>query len=263
MALAFCGLGCMPGKVKAGGPAPQLTPDSGVKMKIARKIWQNECAGSVKGLVAWNAGEAFPSLGIGHFIWFPSRVNERFEESFPDLVAFARQRGVRMPAIFNGAAPWRTRDELLKPDVRGGLPERMRQWLASNAALQLQGDFIIRRSMAAFGKMKRCTANPAALQRKYMSVASTPNGMYALIDYVNFKGEGINPNERYKGQGWGVLQALEEMRDVRPGQAAAVEFAEAAKRVLTRRVNNSPAARGEKRWLKGWHNRCDSYKKSL
>ena len=39
--------------------------------------------------------------------------------------------------------------------------------------------------------------------------------------------------------------------------------AEAAKRVLQRRVDNSPPARGEARWLAGWRNRCDSYKRSL
>ena len=58
-------------------------------------------------------------------------------------------------------------------------------------------------------------------------------------------------------------QVLEEMRPVSPGQPAAVEFAEAAKRVLHRRVNNSPPGRGEARWLAGWRNRCDSYKRNL
>ena len=53
------------------------------------------------------------------------------------------------------------------------------------------------------------------------------------------------------------------MRPVSPGQPAAVEFAEAAKRVLQRRVDNSPPGRGEARWLAGWRNRCDSYKRNL
>ena len=89
------------------------------------------------------------------------------------------------------------------------------------------------------------------------------DGMYALIDYVNFKGEGTNPAEHYRGIGWGLRQVLEEMRSVSPGQPAAVEFAEAAKRVLQRRVDNSPPGRGEARWLAGWWNRCDSYKRNL
>ena len=101
------------------------------------------------------------------------------------------------------------------------------------------------------------------IRDSYYAVASVPNGMYALIDYVNFKGEGTNPAEHYRGIGWGLRQVLEEMRSVSPGQPAAVEFAEAAKRVLQRRVDNSPPGRGEARWLAGWWNRCDSYKRNL
>ena len=56
--------------------------------RIAKKIWQNECAGTVEGLTSWNAGENFASLGIGHFIWYPKGVRGHFEESFPGLVSF-------------------------------------------------------------------------------------------------------------------------------------------------------------------------------
>jgi len=37
------------------------------------------------------------------------------------------------------------------------------------------------------------------------------------------------------------------------------EFSDCAKKVLEERVRNSPASRGEKRWLKGWFNRIDTY----
>ena len=39
---------------------------------VGRKVWVNECDGTVAGLTSWNADEAFPSLGIGHFIWYPA-----------------------------------------------------------------------------------------------------------------------------------------------------------------------------------------------
>lgn len=85
-----------------------------------------------------------------------------------------------------------------------------------------------------------------------------------LIDYVNFKGEGTNPAEPIPGAGLGAQAgAGGDAPGPLPGQPAAVEFAEAAKRVLQRRVDNSPPARGEARWLAGWRNRCDSYKRSL
>jgi hypothetical protein len=83
-------------------------------------------------------------------------------------------------------------------------------------------------------------------------------GRYALVDYVNFKGEGSRPEERYAGQGWGLAQVLAEMRG---GLPANVDFAGAAARVLERRVQNAPNERREQRWLPGWMRRVDSYRR--
>ena len=57
-----------------------------------------------------------------------------------------------------------------------------------------------------------------------------------------------------------ALMVLEEMEGFPTGRAATAEFSRAAAEVLTRRVENSPAARGEKRWLAGWLNRCKTYR---
>ena len=38
--------------------------------EIGEKIFRNEAAGKKENLVYWNSGENFPSLGIGHFIWY-------------------------------------------------------------------------------------------------------------------------------------------------------------------------------------------------
>ena len=51
-------------------------------LKIGKKIWQNECNGTVAGLTSWNEGENFASLGIGHFIWYPKGQRGPFDESF-------------------------------------------------------------------------------------------------------------------------------------------------------------------------------------
>ena len=79
--------------------------------------------------------------------------------------------------------------------------------------------------------------------------------MYALIDYVNFKGEGISEKERYKNQGWGLLQVLEHMNP--ENQNIMQEFARSADYVLTRRVENAP--RDETHWLTGWRKRINTY----
>lgn len=247
--------------VLSAGVVEAQAPSAEVRKKIAAKIWQNECAGTVKGLVSWNKGEEFPSLGIGHFIWYPAGVKGKFEESFPSLVVFAESKGIKVPGIAKGKAPWSDRNVFAGADVKGGTADQLRRWLA--ATTEVQADFIIARSMAALKRMEAASRQPDVVRARYMAVASSPQGMYALIDYVNFKGEGVNASERYNGEGWGLLQVLEDMAPVGKGTQAAGEFSKAAKRVLQRRIANSPKSRGEARWSAGWMNRCDTYAKPL
>jgi hypothetical protein len=247
---------------RAGGaPGSQLS--AAQKSTIGRKIWQNECGGTVTGLTTWNAGEEFPSLGIGHFIWYPAGVKGRFKESWPQFIAFAKQKGATPPAVaLELASPWRSKAEFQR-DFNGPRLTGLRDWLA--ATVGLQTDFIIARSHAALPAMLATApgSERAKIEANYRKVGTTPNGTYALIDYVNFKGDGTLATERYQGQGWGLLQVLAGMREVPAGQAAAAEFAASAKRMLSRRVANAPAERGEGRWLPGWHNRCATYAKPL
>jgi hypothetical protein len=236
---------------------------AGQKSAIGRKIWQNECAGTVDGLTSWNGGEEFPSLGIGHFIWYPAGVNGRFEESWPEFIAFAKKRGAQPPAVASLAdSPWRSRRQF-QAEFHGPQLTALRKWLA--ASVPVQTDFIVARSRAALPKILAAApaSERARIEANYHKVAASAAGTYALVDYVNFKGEGTNPAERYNGRGWGLLQVLGEMRDVPAGPPAAKEFAAAAKRVLSRRIANSPPARGEARWLPGWHNRCETYARPL
>ncbi len=247
--------------VHSSGFAAELS--AAQKNAIGKKIWQNECAGTVSGLTTWNAGEEFPSLGIGHFIWYPAGFKGRFQESWPQFIEFSKKQGAKPPAVaLQRHSPWKSKAEFQKA-FNGAELSELRLWLAANVALQT--DFIIARSQAAMPKI--LAAAPASERKKieanYRKVSTTPQGTYALIDYVNFKGEGTNPAERYQGRGWGLLQVLGEMKEVPAGSAAASEFAASSKRVLSRRIANSPPDRGEKRWESGWHNRCNTYAKPL
>jgi hypothetical protein len=100
-------------------------------------------------------------------------------------------------------------------------------------------------------------SNRANVQQQFERVARSGQGCYALVDYVNFKGEGVLHTERYRNQGWGLLQVLEEMTgsNGHPLQ----EFSASAKAVLVRRVKNAPVERNESRWLPGWIKRVNSY----
>ena len=243
--------------VWADDPPFTLTADQ--KSRIGKKIWANECGGRIDGLTSWNGGEEFPSLGIGHFIWYPKGFNGPFQESFPQLIEFAKQRKANPPAVAQQRhCPWNSKAEF-EASLNGPELKELRTWLANS--INLQTDFIIARSREALSKMKEAAPKDQAgrIERNYSKVATTSNGVYALIDYVNFKGEGVNPKERYNGRGWGLMWVLMEMKDVSNGQPAAREFAAAAKRVLDRRIANSPPDRGEERWRQGWHNRCDGY----
>jgi len=252
---------CAPGNPQVGASTSQLTHAQ--RSAIGKKIWLNESGGKVDGLTAWNVGEEFPSLGIGHFIWYPAGFNGRFKESWPDFIAYANSRGANPPTIAKVAdSPWNTRAEFLK-DFRSPEMVGLRSWLAST--VNLQTDYIIERSRGAFPKILAAAppTERSKIQANYHKVATTSQGSYALIDYVNFKGDGTSQTEKYNGQGWGLLQVLGGMEDVGSGPEAAQEFAASAKRVLSRRIDNSPADRGEARWEEGWHNRCNTYAKAL
>ena len=242
---------------------PILSPAS--KRKIGQKIWQNESGGTVSGLTAWNNGEEFPSLGIGHFIWYPKNFNGPYTESFPSFIRYAQQRkakGIPDWVLQSPDCPWSSQASF-NAAKNGTQLTSLRNFLAAN--IELQTDFILIKSQAALGKILSSApiSQRQTIRQNYSKVATTSNGAYALIDYVNFKGEGVNPKEQYKGQGWGLLQVLANMRNTSDGQAAAKEFSSSAKRMLDLRIKNSDPSRGESRWREGWHNRCDTYARPL
>lgn len=226
--------------------------------EVGQKIWKNECGGSIPGLTHWNVGEEFPSLGIGHFIWYPEGTTGRFEERFPRLLAFLKDNGAKLPDWITPEThcPWQSREEFFK-DFNGEKLTSLRNFLASTVPLQTQ--FLVYRLENALPKMleKAPESERATIEKRFYKVLNSGGkGTFALIDYVNFKGEGVLDSERYKGQGWGMLQVLEGMTDKGP---PVQDFAESAARALTRRVENSPPERKEERWLQGWKKRVAAY----
>jgi hypothetical protein len=231
-------------------------------LKIGKRVWQNECNGTISGLTAWNKGEDFASLGIGHFIWYPKGRRGPFDESFPELVSFISNRGAKFPTLLLGVGrgqpcPWNSRTEFLRAEHTPEM-NQLRRFLVDT--IDLQAEFLVARLEAALPKMlaEAASAERTNVQQQFERLTKTPQGCYALVDYVNFKGEGVLATERYHGQGWGLLQVLEAMHG--NSEADAVdEFSRAASAVLTRRVQNAPPERHESRWLTGWLRRVNSY----
>ena len=227
--------------------------------RIGKRIWQNECGGTISGLTSWNVGENFASLGIGHFIWYPKGQRGPFDESFPKLVRFVSAHGAKLPPFLLAGhdtfCPWDSRVEFQQA-IDSPKMKQLRQFLVDT--IDLQAQFLIARLQEALPKMMAQASDRENVQRQFDRVASSAQGCYALVDYVNFKGEGTLPTERYHGEGWGLLQVLENMHGT---ESALDEFAASAKTVLRRRVANSPPERGEARWLSGWLARVDGYAK--
>ncbi|PTX99608.1 hypothetical protein DB346_17410 [Verrucomicrobia bacterium LW23] len=242
----------------ASGSAPIKLTDEQAQT-IGRQIWKNECAGTVEGLTSWNKGEFFPSLGIGHFIWYPRGVTGPFQESFPGLIAFLRADGVKIPGWLANpeqGCPWPDRAAFMA-DIDGPKLSELRKLLAGTIAQQAR--YAAQRSQQSLPKMVAglSASDKAHVEKQFAYVAAHPKGVYALVDYVNFKGEGVKDTERYNGQGWGLLQILQEMNAKGPGAGAVSAFADGAAFVLKRRVENKPA---EKKWLPGWLNRVNTYR---
>jgi hypothetical protein len=228
------------------------------KDRIGKKVWQNECSGTYDGLTTWNKGEEFPSLGIGHFIWLPKNAHVPFGQSFPDVMNFVQAEGAKPPAWLkqNEPCPWESRKSFYN-DFNGKKLTELRKFLSDT--FPQQTDYLIDRLEKALPEIlaKEDDSQKDKVQGRFYSVLNSgPAGVFALVDYVNFKGEGLELVPEYHNHAWGLRQVLEGMKDT-PDPVK--DFSESAKEVLKTRVANSPPERNEKQWLDGWLKRVDRY----
>lgn len=224
---------------------------------IGEKIWKNECGGIIGNLTCWNQGENFASLGIGHFIWHTESNKGPFEETFPELLHFLETQGEILPHWLkeNPSCPWQTREEFYEQFQSDKMKE-LRDFLLKTK--DLQALFMKKRLEKSLPQMTvhLSSKEKAKVMKNFQKLSKTDRGMYALIDYLNFKGSGISYSESYQGHRWGLLQVLLTMRSSGDEIEA---FVLAAQKILTLRVELSPPERNEKRWLTGWLNRLNTY----
>ena len=252
-------------------PVPQLVLPGDLAKRIGQKIWLNETGGKIDAITSWSANEEFASLGIGHFIWFPVGKWLPFEESFPALLEFMRKKSVHLPAWLDQtqipANPWTSRAEFRKNSNSPQMKE-LRQFLLDTVAEQTQ--FMVARAQGAMEKILKTT--PDGTEREHIVIQFTrvvraSENFYPLIDYINFKGEGTNPNEAAmnsetgRRQGWGLKQVLLKMNgDTSDPKAVRAEFADAAQFVLQQRVRNLPSNRV---FEVGWLRRIATYQRPI
>ena len=232
--------------------------------KLADKIFKNEANRNPDYLTHWNAGEDFPSLGIGHFIWLTPQAKQSkvvFEETFPQMFAFvsAKVPAPRWLSALNPfEVPWKNKAEFDQAWSKKELFE-LRLWLFSTQ--QYQAEFIVSQFLAKW--QNRLVSLPLAMQQslsaKLSLLLSSEQGLYAVIDYFNFKGLGFNAKEQYQGKGWGLMDVLANLPANITESDALSQFIKQAKTQLQQRVALSPPERHEQRWLKGWFKRLEGY----
>lgn len=230
---------------------------------IGHQIYQNETGGNPKHLTFWSKDEAFPSFGIGHFIWTRSDQDVPFEQTFPAMVKYVSKQGPlsKPPKWLRNLSPfdppWPNK-QAFDADFDSPRMQKMRQWLLSTEREQTQ--FILHRFEQKLNQaLNRLSITDKWKAKETIGLMSTHKyGMYALIDYFNFKGLGNNPKETYQGKGWGLIDVLLAMPSVR-NQDVLTDFVNTAKQILKRRTQLAPAGKNEKRWLPGWYKRLDGY----
>ncbi len=228
----------------------------------ARMIFMNECSGKEQNLLYWSPDEAFPSLGIGHFIWYPENPSGPYLESFPAFLNFAKDINLPLPfwiaEMPEKYCPWSSREAFQKDSGSDRMRE-LRTFLSNTKSKQAQ--FIIQRFMRVFPQilddLDQADRNPT--RAKYDLLMMRREATFAMIDYVNFKGEGFHTDAKYEGVGWGLAQVLIEMEVPDDPDRALHELVAAAERVLERRVQHSPRPEVEAKWLIGWKNHLRSY----
>ncbi|MFA5059676.1 MAG: hypothetical protein WC676_03525 [Candidatus Omnitrophota bacterium] len=242
--------------------AQDITLSDEQVFKIGERIFQNECSDQNKCLLTWNEGEDFLSLGVGHFIWYPAATSGPFEESFIKLLNYLESKGNTPPGWLTQnpkpPCPWNSRQDFLKD------PQDPRILDLQDLLVRTKSDqysFLLTRLNEALPTLIQFAKDQdrPKISKQFYLLSSTPSGIYALMDYINFKGLGVLPSERYQNQGWGLLQILSEMTMQEDSAKALEEFAQIAGRLLEERVKNSPAQRNEEKWLPGWKKRVNSY----
>jgi Calcineurin-like phosphoesterase len=253
----------------SGLQVPEI--DEAAMRWIATRIYRNEARGQARYLTHWGTGEDFPSLGIGHFIWFPAGVDAPFDESFPALFEYLVANGSPcadapgwLRELDPFAATWQSQaDFIAAQDSEQMLA--LRQWLAATAPQQAR--FIVARFEERWAALGEADGELTRLTALLQRLMSTPEGLFAVIDYSNFKGLGTNPRERYADRGWGLLQVLQDIDTSAPADASPADlverFSSAAANRLRDRVAAAPAERNEARWLPGWLRRVDDYRQAV
>lgn len=237
---------------------------------IGQRIYQNECAGKPEYLTYWGKGETFPSFGIGHFIWHPklteSGADQTFTETFPAMVQFVSKTqrppdwlaDLSIQAEF--VAPWPSQ-KIFDQAWSNKELQQLRNWLLATQYQQAQFIVLAFQNRWLNETQSLTLKQKAVIQLRLNKMMGFKKGLFAVIDYFNFKGIGLNQKEQYQSESWGLASVLSSMNIAEESSQDEYleQFVMEAKKRLQLRVKLAPPERNEVRWLKGWEVRLDQY----
>lgn len=228
--------------------------------KIGNLIWQNEASKRVDLLTFWSPHESFPSFGIGHCIWIPAEQHVSYAQEFPLLCKYLQKKGVKLPKWLQSdlkkGAPWPSREDFLADSTK---IKNLQNLLINTIDLQIE--FMIYRLEKQWPLILKSAPlkDRSKVSKNFKLMLGSALGTYALIDYLNFKGSGINLKESRNGHRWGLLQVLLNMPDNLNNNNVCKAFCASAANILALLICNSGPEYNNIKFLRGWMNRIATY----
>lgn len=190
----------------------------------------------------WNSTEHFPSMGFAHFIWW---TNTGHGNSFYDMMSYITQsKWITVPPELkflqntNPPSNWKDLSSMQGDPKYSTITD----FLSRNDVKKAGYDFI--RDSRLYSLSQKLTGDTL---NKFNQLAKWPKGAYILIDYVNFKWEGLTGSNQ-----WGLKQVLENMSNPTDPVDAAKKFRDSAQKLLA-------ARRDSGKYIAGWTNRLNTY----
>ncbi len=261
-------------------------PQSAQKQLI-QDIWQREAGGSTEGLTFWSPLENFASVGFNHSLWYP----DKDDSTITRFARYAQKNGLRgipevlfarIPKSLNTRQKWQkaladarleqprsnageTIQELQHFFLRRDVQETQLEYFLS-ALFQFNDNFQqMLENISHEERQKKWRRFQPTLQKRFQKLASQPETLNAMLDYLSFKGSGLDEGIIHIGRqqrevnldnNWGLLQVLAGLNDFELERDALQAFHAAAENILERRVE---LWRSDQIWMAGWKNRLNTY----
>ena len=236
--------------------------DQDTIQRIGKQIWHNEASCREDYLVFWSDKESFPSFGIGHSIWLPEGHEIKYTQGFHPLCQHLKESGIVLPSWIEDAlkkgAPWKDRTDFYNDQAR---LQELRKLLSSTVAHQAQ--FMVNRLKHTLPEIiKAAPKNKRKKVKRIINLMLASGvGTYVLVDYLNFKGDGLNPLEKSNGKPWGLLSVLQDMPDNLTQENVTKAFTIAATKKLLMLIEHSSPHYKRLNFFGGWITRLNTYTK--